>query len=69
VREIREKIQQARSKFYVSLLFGAPVNTTITAKREKEKEFPDFIIIFQHLYFYVGKLFLLYFLSTHHSSG
>lgn len=63
-RETQEKKQQAHSKLYVSLLVGAPVYTTITTKKGEKKEFPDFIIIFQHLYFYVENFFLLYFLST-----
>lgn len=68
-RNTRKK-QQAHSKLYVSLLVGAPVYTTITTKKGEKKEFPDFIIIFQHLYFYVENFFcyIFYLHSTYNNS-
>lgn len=48
----REKSQQAHSKFYVYLYSTMPRKYNNNDKKGKEKkEFPDFIIIFQHLYF------------------
>lgn len=69
-REKHKKKQQAHSKFYVSLLVGAPVYTTITTKKGEKKEFPDFIIIFQHLYFYVENFFcyIFYLHSAYNNS-
>lgn len=68
-RNTRKK-QQAHSKFYVSLLVGVPVYTTITTKKGEKKEFPDFIIIFQHLYFYVENFFcyIFYLHSAYNNS-